>query len=269
MAENTGLAPVYRYYTADLLTNEILAEVPFRGVSYERAIKGAGSFTGSIPVIEATNNLDLYESTLPGKTALYVVRNGVCVWGGIIWTRSYNVVDRVLQVNAAEFTSYFYHRRIWKTWNHQYGATVSVTDGVAEVTLDFGSATSALVAQASVRLEFPGDSSRYNGYYTVAGTPTPTTSVFYVDRIIQEREAKQAEVIDGFATVYATEPHEFIIGDLVTLDFGTGSIYNGTHAITSVGGPTGDRFSFIASGGSSPLAPVSGSITRQIGRAHV
>lgn len=200
MADNTELAPVYRYYTADLLTNEILAEIPFRGVSYERAIKGAGSFAGSIPVIDATDNLDLYESTLPGKTALYVVRNGVCVWGGIIWTRSYNVVDRVLQINAAEFTSYFYHRRIWKTWNHQYGATVVVTDGVAEVTLNYGSSTSALKPQASVRLEFTGDDNRYDGTYTIAGTPIPTTTVFYVDKATQTNDLEQIEVVDGYAT---------------------------------------------------------------------
>ena len=49
MAETNTKAPVYRYFTADLLTNEILAEVPFRGVSYERAIKGAGRFGGGSP----------------------------------------------------------------------------------------------------------------------------------------------------------------------------------------------------------------------------
>ena len=264
MAENTGLAPVYRYYTADLLTNEILAEVPFRGVSYERAIKGAGSFTGSIPVIEATENLDLYESTLPGKTALYVVRNGVCVWGGIIWTRSYNVVDRVLQINAAEFTSYFYHRRIWKTWNHQYGATVVVTDGVAEVTLNYGSSTSALNPQASVRLEFTGDASRYDGTYTIAGTPVPTNSVFYVDKAVQTNELKEVEVFDGVATIRTALPHNYAIGDMVTVDDGNGSFYNGKHAITSVGGPNLDKFTYAESNNTLALTAISGTVTRLI-----
>lgn len=264
MAENTELAPVYRYYTADLLTNEILAEVPFRGVSYERAIKGAGSFTGSIPVIDATDNLDLYESTLPGKTALYVVRNGVCVWGGIIWTRSYNVVDRVLQVNAAEFTSYFYHRRIWKTWNHQYGATVVVTDGIAEVTLNFGSSTSALKPQASVRLEFPGDDSRYDGTYTIAGIPIPTTNVFYVDKAVQTNTLEQIEVFDGFATIQTSTPHNYAIGDLVTIDDGANSFYNGTHAITAVGGPSLNRFTYLEANGTTPLTKITGTASRVI-----
>lgn len=125
--QNEELAPIYRYFTADLLTNEVIAEIPFQGVTYKRALKAAGEFTGSIPVIEDTKYLNLYETTVPGKTALYVVRNGVCVWGGIIWNRSYDVVSKNLNVSGSEFTSYFYHRLIWKTWNHQFGATVTTT----------------------------------------------------------------------------------------------------------------------------------------------
>lgn len=246
MADNTELAPVYRYYTADLLTNEILSEVPFRGVSYERAIKGAGAFQGSIPVIEATKNLDLYETTMPGKTALYVVRNDVCVWGGIIWSRSYNVVDRVLSVTASEFTSYFYHRRIWKTFSHQFGATVVCSNGSADVTLDYGSTTDALKAQSSVKLEFPEESNRrYNSYYTISGSPTPTKSGFHIEKAENVSVAVQAQIVDGVATIYCSEAHNLHIGDLVTLDFGPNSVYNGTHSITAVSGPSLERFSYL------------------------
>ncbi|UDL15888.1 minor tail protein [Microbacterium phage Pumpernickel] len=120
-----AIAPVYRYFTADLLTNTILAEIPFRGVSWERALKGAGKFDGKIPITAETDSMNLYNTTMPGQTALYVVRNGVCVWGGIIWSRQYEFSSKDLQVSASEFQSYFHHRKIWKTWNHQYGGTVS------------------------------------------------------------------------------------------------------------------------------------------------
>ena len=105
----------YRYFTTDLLTNELLAEIPFQGVNYSRALRRAGEFGGSIPVIDDTLHLDLYNSTMPGRTALYVMRNDECVWGGIIWSREYDPIDRTLSVSAAEFISYFYHRFIWKT----------------------------------------------------------------------------------------------------------------------------------------------------------
>lgn len=261
----TVTSPVYRYYTADLLTNRVISEIPFREVSYERALKGAGSFTGKIPVIEATSSFSVYTSTFPGNTALYVVRDGICVWGGIIWSRSYNLVDRALVVNASEFTSYFYHRKIWKTWGHSFGATVTVTDGVAQVNLDFGSETSSLKPQASILLEFGNETEyRYNGYYKIAGTPTPTKDIFYIDKIETKVNLTQAELSSGVATLTAETPHTFVVGDLVTVDLGVQSVYSGTHAVTLVGGPGLEKFSFLDSDLDLPLADISGTATRVV-----
>lgn len=130
----------YRYFLTDLLSNQIISEVPFTGVSYERVNRRAGSFSGSIAYLEATKELNLYEATMPGRTGLYVMRNGVCVWGGIIWSRSYDIDSRNLQVQGGEFLSYFYHRNIWQTL--QYGsdfvgvANYQVSSGVATVTTE-------------------------------------------------------------------------------------------------------------------------------------
>jgi hypothetical protein len=71
--------PVYRYYVADLMT--VLAEIPFTGVTYDRALKGAGTFSGQVAVLDDTVAANLYDYTVPGKTSLYIVRNNVCVWG--------------------------------------------------------------------------------------------------------------------------------------------------------------------------------------------
>jgi hypothetical protein len=130
----------YRYFLTDLLTNNIISEVPFKSVSYERVNRRAGSFSGTIPFVESTKGLDLYEATMPGRTGIYIMRNDVCVWGGIIWGRSYDVSNRQLTVDGAEFTSYFYHRNIWQTI--QYGSEFvgvfqySVTSGIAVITTE-------------------------------------------------------------------------------------------------------------------------------------
>jgi len=55
MATNEVTPAEYRYYTVDLLTNNVIAEIPFTGVSYERALSKAGSFSGTIPMIDATS----------------------------------------------------------------------------------------------------------------------------------------------------------------------------------------------------------------------
>ena len=174
MALSDTAAAQYKYFTTDILTNEVLAEIPFRSVSFERSIKAAGTFSGTIPVIAETAHMNLYESTMPGKTAVYVVRDDECIWGGIIWNRSYNVVNRELNVSASEFTSYFYHRNIWKTWTHDFGADLVVSSGTVTATLQ--ALNYDFPVGSSVRLVFPevGDFN-YNGYYTVATSPNDYT----------------------------------------------------------------------------------------------
>lgn len=173
MASET--APVYRYFVVDLISNSVLAEIPFKGVSYERALKGAGSWTGSIPFNYQTKSFNLYDSTMPGKTALYVMRNDKCVWGGIIWSRSYDVVTKQLSVNASEFTSYFHHRRIWKTWNTDYKGDVYVVNGVVTVKINDG-LTETLSNGSSFRVHFNDPAYwDYNGYYTLTAESTQNT----------------------------------------------------------------------------------------------
>ena len=173
-------APVYRYFTVDLLSNALLAEIPFKGVSYERALKSAGSFSGTVPVISTTSSMDLYESTMPGKTALYITRDGACVWGGIIWSRSYDVVSRVLSVSGSEFTSYLYHRHIWKTFSHEFGATAVVASGIMTVTLDAGFSYS-FQAGSSAEIVFGTIGTAdfvHVAFFKINASPAPTTTTF-------------------------------------------------------------------------------------------
>jgi hypothetical protein len=186
MANLNIIAPEYRYFTTDLLSNTLLAEIPFTDVSYERALKGAGAFSGKIPILPKTsspiiNPLDLYEATMPGKTALYVMRDGICVWGGIIWSRQYNLVSRDLQVSASEFTSYFQHRNVWKTWTHDFGATLTVAGEVGTVALDPGFSYLTAVS-SSIKVSFRDVGNfAYDGFYTVTAVASQTQ--FTIDAI--------------------------------------------------------------------------------------
>ena len=168
---------VYRYFLTDLLSNQVISEVPFKSVSYERANKRAGGFSGTIPFIEATKGIDLYEATMPGRTGLYVMRNNVCVWGGIVWSRSYDVASRNMSVDASEFISYLYHRQIWQTI--QYGSefigipSFTVSGGVATINTEIPHGFSA---GDKVRITFT--SPIVDGIHTVTSVPTATSYQF-------------------------------------------------------------------------------------------
>ena len=264
MTDNTIASPVYRYFTADLLTNRILEEIPFRGVSYERTIKGAGAFQGAIPVISSTDNLDLYENTMPGNTAVFVVRNGICVWGGIIWSRSYNIVDRVLQINAAEFTSYFYHRRVWKTLTQGYGATVDVYGDLGTVTFDDGSIT-PLKAGSSIRIEFDAaENMKYDGYYRVAGSPAPTTSKFNLESTKSTVDIESIRRDDNTIILNTKTRHGFNTDDKIYVDLGPTSEFTGTHTISVRGGVDSKTFRFTLQGADFDREYVTGTSSRPL-----
>jgi hypothetical protein len=219
MAAVDTVAAQYRYFTTDLLTNTVLAEIPFKGVSFERSIKAAGSFSGSIPVIPETASMNIYESTMPGKTGLYVVRDQECIWGGIIWSRSYDVVDRNLSVSASEFTSYFHKRNIWNTWSHDFGADAIVAGGTLTATLQ--NSTYDFPVGSKVKIEFlTTNMFEYNGYYTVAtsngedtftvtGTSIPTgtyldvTVYVRVDTYDYVRQLVDEVLVDFSGTTFA------------------------------------------------------------------
>ena len=104
----------YTYLFCDLLTDELLAELPMSGVSYSTELNGIGTLRGTIPYADETLPLDPEAASVPGRTALYVDRDGVIVWGGIVWTRE-PTGPGAKTIQAAEFLSYYQRRYVKQT----------------------------------------------------------------------------------------------------------------------------------------------------------
>ncbi|MFD6071521.1 hypothetical protein [Amycolatopsis lurida] len=103
----------YRYIVADLRTGQVHAELPLRDVSFSSALNDVGEFQGRLVLGDPRIAVREPEFvTRPAHTALYVERDGVLVWGGIIWTSKYSSASRAIDIGAAGFLSYFDHRRV-------------------------------------------------------------------------------------------------------------------------------------------------------------
>lgn len=103
--------PSYRHLVADLLTGTLREEIPFSTVKYSHVLNRPGGFAATLPLRhpKATRaNLD------PGRTAVYVERDGVIVWGGILWTAKASVEGATVEVGGEGFWSYF-RRRLVRT----------------------------------------------------------------------------------------------------------------------------------------------------------
>jgi hypothetical protein len=108
----------YRYLAHDLRTGALLGELPLTGVRYGHKLNGAGTLSASITLGQRTTlgaSLDqiLLDAVTPNRTALYVARDDVLVWGGILWEHpDYDSDTRTLQIGGAEHWSYFRRRRL-------------------------------------------------------------------------------------------------------------------------------------------------------------
>lgn len=113
--------PVYRYFAHDLRTNTQLLELPLTGVRFGEILNGAGTFSATLQLAvpaatSATTTSsaaeELTNASTPERTAIWIERDGVIIWGGIIWQRKRGK-SRPAELSGATFWSYFRRRNLF------------------------------------------------------------------------------------------------------------------------------------------------------------
>jgi hypothetical protein len=106
------VAADWTYLLADLRTGAITAEIPLTGVSMSSRLNDAGSLSATWGSISAYTAGDPYLLTTPARTAIYALRDGRPIWGGILWTRRHSSGSDQISLGAADWFSYFDHRKV-------------------------------------------------------------------------------------------------------------------------------------------------------------
>ncbi|MEU5434523.1 hypothetical protein AB0G73_14270 [Streptomyces sp. NPDC020719] len=97
----------YRYLTQHALTGQWLStDLPLTNVEFGPDLNGPGALRARLSPRLAHLRQELVD---PGTTVLYVERNGLLRWGGLIWRAEPE--DNELPIEAAGWTSYLQHRR--------------------------------------------------------------------------------------------------------------------------------------------------------------
>jgi hypothetical protein len=105
-------ASKYTVYLYDIRTQEIFAEIPKAGISYDYEIDEAGSASISVPM----NAVKLDGETLkpydlfPCRTGLAIMRGNQLVWGGLIWQYNVDLTTRIIEIDAGGYFSYYQYR---------------------------------------------------------------------------------------------------------------------------------------------------------------
>lgn len=97
----------YRYVFLDVLTNQVIEEINLFGVYCLRQLNQPGQFNGSFSLDQSgKKNIDLKAATVPGKTWICVEKDGVPVYWGIIWSRTYQSQAKVVELFGWGFEAY-------------------------------------------------------------------------------------------------------------------------------------------------------------------
>lgn len=100
----------YRYYTVDLPTGNVVAELPLYGVYMDKQLSDTGNFTGTYRLgIDYTLDQIAIDGSIPGKHGIACRRDGLLVWAGAIWSRTYASDASTVQLSAQTFESLFSH----------------------------------------------------------------------------------------------------------------------------------------------------------------
>lgn len=111
--------PVYRYFFEDLMTGTFLDELPGMYGTYMSArLSAPGDWTGTIRMdTDYRTPQDILDVTMPGRTTVWCERDGDLIWGGILWSRTYQSNGRTMQFQARTFDAYLAKDYCDADWN--------------------------------------------------------------------------------------------------------------------------------------------------------
>ncbi|WP_327374707.1 hypothetical protein OG393_12395 [Streptomyces sp. NBC_01216] len=110
---NSPTTPVYRALFCDLRTDRVLDVLPLTEAKFDDFIGKPGSLTATVPLPEGRLAVRARDALRPGRTAVWLERDGDIWWGGVLWTCTPASDEQgrlKVQFQAGTFDSYLDHR---------------------------------------------------------------------------------------------------------------------------------------------------------------
>lgn len=95
----------WRLLHSEAVSGELLGELPLLGVDASDELNGAGRFTASMP-------LDDVDTLATGSTVVYLDRDGVILWSGVVWTAAADYGAGTMTIGGEGLGSYYRKRLI-------------------------------------------------------------------------------------------------------------------------------------------------------------
>ena len=103
----------YRYVYYSLRTEQVIAEIPLFGTYIDLELNVGGRMDGSFALdMTGYNNQTLIDATIPGRCGVVVYRNDIPIWGGFVWSRTYQSQSKSVQLFSQSWENYPAYQRV-------------------------------------------------------------------------------------------------------------------------------------------------------------
>ncbi|MFJ5291371.1 MULTISPECIES: hypothetical protein [unclassified Streptomyces] len=180
----TPLTPVYRAVFCDLRTDRVLDVLPLTETKFDDYIGKSGSLSATVPLPDAALAGRARAALVPGRTAVWLERDGDIWWGGVLWTCTPSSDERgrvQVEFQAGTFDSYLDHRIL--------------AQDVSYTALDQFEIARLLVAHAQ---EQPGGDIGIQLGHEMSGVARDCVLAYSSLTRIRELLDQQAQLADGF-----------------------------------------------------------------------
>lgn len=108
---------MYRVLWTELKSGAVRGEMPATALSYEEVVNSPGSANITIP-LDPSRQAEGLEAIQPGMHGVWVERDGVLMWGGILWAWNANLEAGSLELRCEGMWSYFRRRFVREKWSN-------------------------------------------------------------------------------------------------------------------------------------------------------
>jgi hypothetical protein len=103
----------YRYIFGSLRDEQIIAEIPLYGTYMDLEMNVGGRLDGSFQLdMAGISNSVLLDATIPGKRFVVCERNGIPIWAGYVWSRTYQSQAKAFQLYCESFEYFPTHQLV-------------------------------------------------------------------------------------------------------------------------------------------------------------
>ena len=102
--------PAYEALLCDGRSDNVMGALPLTSLSFREELNGPGAATMEIPL-----NTDAVDALIPLQQSVFVLRDGVPVWGGVLWVTALSVGKNSAKLSCSGFWSLVRRRRISST----------------------------------------------------------------------------------------------------------------------------------------------------------